>query len=109
MAYLHKINKGTRADGTQYKTIIVSDKPAGTSKIKLGSQVVNIGNNSNARYGIYSPKTNEGLPMNADNPFWNTFEKEFKQGDEIPELIVGDTNFVRSDGEVMENLFYCKA
>ncbi len=109
MAYLHKINKGTRADGTQYKTIIVSDKPAGTSQIKLGSQMVNIGNNSNARYGIYSPKTAEGLPMNADNPFWSTFEKEFKQGDEIPALTVGDTNFVKSDGEVMENLFYCKA
>ncbi len=109
MAYLHKINKGTRADGTSYKTIIVSDKPAGTSAIKLGTQTVNIGNGANARYGIYSPKTEDGSPMNADNPFWATFETEFAPGDVIDSLVVGDTNFTFSDGTVSDNLYYCKA
>tara|TARA_R100000541_G_scaffold22883_1_gene32775 strand:+ start:81 stop:410 length:330 start_codon:yes stop_codon:yes gene_type:complete len=109
MAYLHKINTGVRADGSTYKTIIVSDKPAGTSALKIGSQTVNMGNNANARYGIYSPKTTDGAPMNADNPFWATFEKEFKSGDEIPALVVGDTNFTFSDGTVSDNLFYCKS
>jgi hypothetical protein len=109
MAYLHKINKGVRADGSTYKTIIVSDKPSGTSAIKIGTQTVQMGNNANARYGIYSPKTDDNQPMNADNPFWSTFEKEFNQGDEIPALVVGDTNFTFSDGTVSDNLFYCKA
>jgi hypothetical protein len=109
MAYLHKINKGVRADGTTYKTIIVSDKPSGSSAITIGSQTVQMGNNANARYGIYSPKTEDNQPMNADNPFWDTFESEFKQGDEIPALVVGDTNFTFSDGTVSDNLFYCKA
>ena len=109
MAYLHKINKGTRADGTTYKTIIVSDKPAGVSAITLGTQTVNIGNGANARYGIYSPKTADGSAMNADNPFWATFETEFSPGDEVPALVVGDTNFTFSDGTVSDNLYYCKA
>tara|TARA_R100000541_G_scaffold370_11_gene3191 strand:- start:9029 stop:9358 length:330 start_codon:yes stop_codon:yes gene_type:complete len=109
MAYLHKINKGTRADGTTYKTIIVSDQPVGATPITIGSQTVNMGNGANARYGIYSPKTDNGAPMNADNPFWATFEQEHKPGDEIPALVVGDTNFTFSDGTISDNLFYCKA
>jgi hypothetical protein len=109
MAYLHKINKGTRADGTTYKTIIVSDKPAGTAPIKLGSQTVAIGNSANARYGIYSPKLADGSPMNGDNPFWATFEKEHAIGAELPALVVGDSKFTFSDGTVSDNLYYCKA
>jgi hypothetical protein len=129
MLYFYSLNQGQRTDGTQFRSIIATDKPvAQTKTVSIGTQSAGAGANLRAvKYGAFNPQDDNGQQLSADNPWWDSFIEDFSIDMENPtrsterfktyqgsfgilseDLELSDTNVVKSDGTTADNLYYVK-
>lgn len=133
MAYFYQLNQGTRTNGTQFRSLILTDKPLAAARtVTFGSQTTNVApNKMGVKYMAWNPVNDKQQPYAFEDPFWDTVIKDCEldmdnpvpkpdgqkenniqgfQGKciEVPGVEVGDTRVVNSDGKVASNLYYAK-
>ena len=128
MAYFYQLNQGTRTDGTQFRSVILTDKPLATARtVKFGSQTTNVApNKMGVKYMAWNPVDENSQAYAYDNPFWDGVIEDCEldmdnpvkdengiqgfQGKaiEVAGVEISDTKVVNSDGKVASNLYYAK-
>ena len=129
MLYFYSLNQGTRTNGTQFRSIITTDRQIEKTKsVSIGSQTAGAGANLRAlKYGVFNPNDDNGIALSADNPWWDTFIDDFEVDMDNPtrtaekfkvfqgnfgvfseDLVLSDLNTIKADGTTADNLYYVK-
>tara|TARA_R100000935_G_C2761730_1_gene133920 strand:+ start:195 stop:596 length:402 start_codon:yes stop_codon:yes gene_type:complete len=133
MAYFYQLNQGTRTDGTQFRSVILTDKPLASARtVKFGSQTTNVApNKMGVKYMAWNPVDENAQAYAFDNPFWDTVIKDCEldmdnpvtkpegqkdngiqgfQGKaiEVQGVEISENKVVNSNGVLASNLYYAK-